>query len=47
MYTQYKKLGITDVTLKLYPDMRHEILNEKDRDVVYNDILAWIEAHMK
>ena len=47
VYTQYKKLGITDVTLKLYPDMRHEILNEKDRDVVYNDILAWIEAHMK
>ena len=42
----YKKTGIQDVTLKLYPDDRHEILNELDKEQVDQDILAWIEAHM-
>ena len=31
------------VSLKLYPGDRHEILNELDKDVVYKDILAWLE----
>ncbi len=35
----YIKSGIKDVTLKLYPEDRHEILNEFDQDVVYDDIL--------
>ncbi len=38
----YKKLGLTDVTLKLYPHMRHEIHNEKDKEQVYNDLCAFI-----
>lgn len=37
----YKSLGVNDVTLKLYPGLRHEILNEKEKDVVYNDILEF------
>lgn len=40
----YKKAGIGDVTMKLYPDDRHEILNELDRAEVYDDILAWLDA---
>lgn len=39
----YKKQGIQDVELKLYENDRHEILNEVDKDVVYEDILKWIE----
>ena len=42
----YDRYGIHDVTIRLYPDDRHEILNEVDRDVVYEDILTWINAHM-
>ena len=42
----YRKTGIQDVTLKLYPGNRHEILNELDKETVYNDLLAWIEARM-
>lgn len=42
----YKKTGITDVTLKLYPDDRHEILNELDKETVDQDILKWLEEHM-
>ncbi|MBQ3490174.1 MAG: lysophospholipase [Clostridia bacterium] len=36
--------GITDVTRKIYPDMRHEILNELDRETVYEDILSFISS---
>lgn len=35
----YKKYGLTKVDFKLYDHMRHEILNEPDRKMVYQDIL--------
>ncbi|WP_346832256.1 alpha/beta hydrolase [Pseudomonas abietaniphila] len=31
------------VTLKLYPQARHEILNETNREEVTHDLLAWLE----
>ena len=43
---QYKDAGIQDVQIKLYPGDRHEILNETDRDVVYADILTWLNGHL-
>lgn len=39
LYNKYKKLGIKDVTLKLYDHMRHEILNENNHEIVYKDVL--------
>ena len=42
---QYKDVGIQDVQIKLYQGDRHEILNETDRDVVYADILTWLNGH--
>ena len=45
VYQRYVKAGITDVECKLYPDMRHEILNEPGKQEVYNDILDWIQRH--
>lgn len=45
-YDSFRKAGVKDVELKLYPGLRHEILNEKEKDQVYADILAWIEKHM-
>lgn len=38
----FKKAGMVHVTTKLYPDCRHEILNELNRQEVYNDVLDWI-----
>ncbi len=38
-----KKDGFTDITLKLYEGMRHEILNEDIRQQVYEDILHWLQ----
>lgn len=42
LYKFYKKHGIQDVQRKLYAGDRHEILNELDKAVVYEDILNWI-----
>lgn len=42
IYEKYKTAGIKDVSIKLYPDDRHEILNEKDREQVYEDLYRWL-----
>lgn len=42
LFAQYLANGISDTTLKLYPEDRHEILNEVDRDKVYEDIKNWL-----
>ena len=39
----YHKLGIKNAELKIYENMRHEILNETDNQKVYNDILEFIK----
>ena len=36
--------GHTHVTFKLYPGARHEILNETNRQEVYDDVLLFLEA---
>lgn len=42
LYNLYKKNGL-DVTLKIMPHMRHEILNEDNFLDVYNEILSFYE----
>lgn len=42
VYHQYEKAGLLDITWKLYKDDRHEILNELDREVVFEDIYAFM-----
>ena len=42
----FLQAGCTDVQRKLYPDGRHEVLNEPWRETVYEDILAWLEQHL-
>jgi len=43
----FEDAGIRDVSIKLYHGDRHEILNELDRETVYEDLLNWIQARMK
>lgn len=42
----YKNSGLTNVEMKLYPEGRHEILNEMNRMVVYEDITNWILSNI-
>ena len=39
--------GIRDVSLQLYTGDRHEILNESDREQVYDDLFEWLAGHME
>ena len=38
--------GVVDVRCRLYAGMRHEILNERGRQVVYDDIVSWMEGYL-
>jgi alpha-beta hydrolase superfamily lysophospholipase len=42
----YRSAGLSDVTTTIYPDARHELLNETNRDEVTADILAWLDEHL-
>ena len=46
VYKKYKNSGYQDVELKLYEGDRHEILNEDDKEMVYKDILEWIQERV-
>ncbi len=43
---QFRRLGVKDVTVKLWPEARHEILNETNRDEVEVEILGWLDEHL-
>jgi len=35
-----------DVTLRVYQNARHELLNETNRDEVTRDLLAWLDERL-
>lgn len=43
VYKRYKVAGIQDVKIRLYEEDRHEILNELDKESVYEDLLMWLD----
>lgn len=43
VHQNYQSCGMKDVEIKLYDKDRHEILNEVDREQVFEDILKWLE----
>ena len=42
----FRKAGMVNVTCKIYPGCRHEILNELNQAEVYQDIADWISANI-
>ncbi len=38
----FTAVGMKDVSYKLYPGARHEVLNELNKQEVWNDVLDWI-----
>lgn len=46
VYNNYKENGIEDIRIKLYENDRHEVLNELDKEDVYNDICQWLFEHL-
>lgn len=41
---QYDSAGLTDVTMALYEDARHEVFNEINRDEITLALIAWLNA---
>ncbi|MBI3691977.1 MAG: alpha/beta hydrolase, partial [Mycolicibacterium aromaticivorans] len=39
-------VGSADVNRKVYPELYHEVFNEPERDLVLDDVCAWIEARL-
>lgn len=46
VYGLLKAAGVRDLTMNLYPEARHELHNELNKDEVVADMVAWIEKHM-
>ena len=47
LVNRYKdELKLQDVAYKIYPQARHEILNETNRDEVHADIVDWLDARL-
>lgn len=45
VYRAYLAAGLTNVELKLYPNGRHELLNDRFRDEVRDDLLDWLNRN--
>jgi alpha-beta hydrolase superfamily lysophospholipase len=46
LHEVYVDAGLTEVSLQLYPDARHELVNEINRDEVTRDLIAWFDAQV-
>jgi alpha-beta hydrolase superfamily lysophospholipase len=42
----YRRAGLKEVTERFYEDGRHEMLNETNRQQVFADVIAWLDAHL-
>ena len=42
----FRNAGMQDVSVRIYPLCRHEILNEINREQVYADVLKWVEKRL-
>lgn len=47
LLSSYDKIGLTHVSYKFYPDARHELVNELNYELVYQDIMIWLHNRAK
>lgn len=40
----FRKAGMTDVSVRVYPLCRHEILNEINKEEIFEDVVQWISS---
>ncbi|MDP4091738.1 MAG: alpha/beta hydrolase [Bacillota bacterium] len=46
LYDMYRKAGLENIEIKLYKEARHEIINEINREEIFNDIIYWLNKNM-
>lgn len=47
LHQKLLEVGISDLSFKLYPEGRHEMLNELNKEEVYQDIISWLIKEIK
>ena len=47
VYERFLRCGMKNVKMKLYEGDRHELINELDRETVYDDIVGFFENNLK
>jgi alpha-beta hydrolase superfamily lysophospholipase len=47
LFDLYRRAGLTEVSMRLYDDARHELLNETNRDEVMQDLVAWMDLRCR
>lgn len=45
VYDGYQAAGIRDVSLHIYPGMRHELLHEREKERIFQEIYEWLKNH--
>jgi alpha-beta hydrolase superfamily lysophospholipase len=43
----FRKAGVQDVTLIIYPEARHEVFNELNKEEVIADVIEWLNTSLK
>lgn len=43
---QLTRAGVREVRTRIWPDARHEVLNETNRDEVMDDLVRWFDEHL-
>jgi alpha-beta hydrolase superfamily lysophospholipase len=46
LHQAFEEQGVNNVTLRVYPDARHELFNETNRDEVTRDLVAWLDSRL-
>jgi len=41
-----RRSGLSDVTVRVYPEARHEVFNEINKEEVLADLVAWLDEHV-
>ena len=44
MIKKYNQVGLKEVYVEIYPDARHELLNELNKSQVIADLVKWMET---
>ena len=44
VYDRLAKEGVTPLEIKMYPDARHELFNERCREEFYSDLVLWLKS---
>ena len=42
----FRAAGLADIQVMLYPEARHELFNELNRQEVYGDLASWLYGHL-